>query len=176
MSRQWCIRDGNARDGEACAALYAPYVENTAVTFEVVPPTPSQMSRRIEAAVRTHAWLVLEDQGVVLGYAYGGPHKERAGYRWACESSVYLELGRRRTGAGRALYTELLERLARRGFRTVLAGMTVPNDASEGLHMTLGFEPVGTYRRIGWKLGRWHDTVWMQRPLDGGADPPATPH
>jgi len=129
------------------------------------------MAGRIVAAQRTHAWLVLEDGGRVVGYAYGGPHKERAAYRWACEVSVYLETGRRRGGDGRALYEALLARLADRGFRVALAGMTLPNEASVGLHRALGFEPVGVYRRIGWKHGAWHDVAWAQRALgpDGGS-------
>jgi phosphinothricin acetyltransferase len=86
---------------------------------------------------------------------------------------VYLEFGRRRTGAGRALYTALFDRLAERGMRTLLAGVALPNDASLGLHTALGFEPVGTYRRVGWKHGRWHDVLWLQRDLTGDWSPPA---
>ncbi len=135
------------------------------------------MAERIAAAERTHAWLVLEnpDDSRVVGYAYAGPFKERAAYRWSCETSVYLELGRRRTGGGRALYEALLPRLAERGYHTAIAGMTLPNDASAGLHRALGFEPVGTYRRIGWKHGRWHDVAWMQRVLTEAAGPPVEP-
>jgi phosphinothricin acetyltransferase len=119
--------------------------------------------------------VVLEDDGRVAGYAYAGPYKERAAYRWSCEVSVYLERGRRRSGAGRALYEALFERLAARGYRTAVAGMTLPNPASEGLHRALGFEPVGVWRRIGWKDGAWHDVAWVQRALADGEDPPAEP-
>jgi L-amino acid N-acyltransferase YncA len=168
-------RAASERDAEACAAIYAPYVTDTAISFESVPPTAAEMAARIASASRRHAWLVLEDQGRVVGYAYGGPFNERAAYRWACEVSVYLELGRRRTGAGRALYGALLRRLAERGFRVALAGMTLPNDASVGLHRAMGFELVGTYRRVGFKLGRWHDVAWTQRTLAGGPDPPPEP-
>ena len=155
--------------------IYAPYVTDTAITFETVPPGDEEMAKRITAAVRNHAWIVLEDEGRVAGYAYGAPFKSRAAYQWSCEVSVYLELGRRRTGAGRTLYNALFARLAERGFRTAVAGMTLPNDASVGLHRAMGFEPVGTYRRIGWKHGAWHDVAWAQRPLGGdGAPPEAT--
>src|SRR4051812_44205222 len=134
------------------------------------------MAGRIAAAQATHAWLVLADEGRVVGYAYGSPFKARAAYRWSCEVSVYLETGRRRGGGGRALYETLFARLAERGYRTAVAGMTLPNDASVGLHTALGFEPVGTYRRIGWKHGAWHDVAWMQRSLgrtdDGEPDEP----
>jgi L-amino acid N-acyltransferase YncA len=166
------VRDATEDDGAACAAIYAPYVTGTAITFEYEPPTAADLAGRIATAQQTHAWLVLEDDGRVVGYAYGGRHKERAAYRWSCEVSVYLEPGRRRSGGGRTLYAALLKRLAERGFRTAVAGMTLPNDASVGLHAALGFEPVGTFRRIGWKLGAWHDVAWVQRELGPAGAPP----
>ena len=169
------VRDATAADAAACAVLYTPYVTDTVVTFETEPPTADQMADRMAAAQRRHAWLVLEDDGAVVGYAYAGPYKERAAYRWSCEVSVYLERGRRRTGGGRALYEALFARLADRGFRTAVAGMTLPNPASEGLHRAMGFEPVGIYRQIGFKHGGWHDVAWTQRelaPRDGEPPPP----
>jgi phosphinothricin acetyltransferase len=167
------VRDASERDAKACAAIYAPYVTDTAITFESDPPSPAEMAERIATTLRTHAWVVLEDGGRVVGYAYGGPFKSRAAYRWACEVSVYLERGRRRTGGGRALYEALFAHLAERGFRTAVAGITLPNDASVGLHRAMGFEPVGTYRRIGWKHNTWHDVAWAQRTIATGQDPPA---
>jgi phosphinothricin acetyltransferase len=169
------VRDATPADAPACAAIYAPYVTDTAISFETEPPGPEEMAERIATAQRRHAWVVLEHQGRVVGYAYGGPLNPRAAYRWSCEVSVYLELGRRRTGAGRALYSALFARLAERGLRTAVAGMTLPNDASLGLHRAIGFEPVGTYRRIGWKHGAWHDVAWMQRFLVAGHDAPSEP-
>jgi L-amino acid N-acyltransferase YncA len=118
---------------------------------------------------------VLEADGQVGGYAYAGTFSARAAYRWSCEVSVYVELGRRRTGAGAMLYEALLRRLHERGYRVVAAGMTLPNDASVALHRALGFEPVGTFRRIGYKHGAWHDVQWMQRALGGDTDPPDEP-
>ncbi|MBE1461087.1 GNAT family N-acetyltransferase [Kibdelosporangium phytohabitans] len=168
------VRDASELDAEACAAIYAPYVTDTTVTFETTPPTPQDMAARIASATTTHAWLVLEDDdGTVIGYAYGGPFKAREAYRWSCEVSVYLERGRRRSGGGRALYTALLERLTQRGYRTAAAGMTLPNDASVGLHRAMGFEPVGTYKRIGWKHGAWHDVAWTQCALGSDGPPSA---
>jgi L-amino acid N-acyltransferase YncA len=167
------VRDASEHDAEACAAIYAPYVTDTAITFEYEPPSTDEMAQRIAAAQRAHAWLVLEDDGRVVGYAYAGPHKERAAYRWSSEVSVYLEMGRRRSGSGRLLYEALFERLAERGFRTLVAGMSLPNDASEGLHRAMGFEPIGTFRRVGWKLGQWRDVAWAQRSLVTGDGPPA---
>jgi L-amino acid N-acyltransferase YncA len=170
------VRDATPADGAACAAIYAPYVTETAISFESVAPTAEQMASRIGAALQTHAWVVLEDDGRVVGYAYAGPHKERAAYRWTCEVSVYLEWGRRRGGAGRALYEALFERLADRGYRLLVAGMTLPNPASEGLHRALGFEPVGVYKRMGWKHGQWRDVAWVQRGIGPGDDePPSEP-
>jgi L-amino acid N-acyltransferase YncA len=170
-----CVRDASARDAEACSAIYAPYVMETAITFESEPPSPAEMAERIAAAGATHAWVVLEQEGRVVGYAYGGPFNRRPAYRFSCEVSVYLERGRRRSGGGRALYEALFARLAERGFRTAVAGMTLPNEASEGLHSAMGFEPVGTFRRIGWKHGAWHDVAWLQRTIAAGQDPPAEP-
>ena len=178
------VRDATPADAAACAAIYAPYVTGTAVSFETEPPTPAEMARRIEAALATYAWLVLEDAGQVGGYAYGSPFNPRPAYRWSVQVSVYLAPALRRTGGGRALYEALLARLADRGFRTALAGMTLPNDASAGLHRAVGFTPVGTYRRVGFKHGRWHDVAWVQRPLGDGSSgddwsedtgPPAEP-
>lgn len=169
------VRGASERDGEACAAIYAPYVTDTAITFESEPPSPAEMAERIAAAVRTHAWVVLERGGRVVGYAYGGPFNWRAAYRFSCEVSVYLEPGRRRTGGGRILYEALFARLAERGFRTVVAGMTLPNEASAGLHSAMGFEPVGTFCRIGWKHDAWHDVAWAKRSIAAGQDPPAEP-
>ena len=166
------VRRATTADAEACAAIYAPYVAETAISFEAEPPTAEEMGRRIAAALERHDWLVLEDGGRVVGYAYGGPYKARDAYRWVCEVSVYIERGRHRTGAGRELYEALFERLAARGYTMAVAGMTLPNDASVGLHRAMGFEPVGTYRRIGYKGGRWHDVAWTQRPLTTPADPP----
>jgi phosphinothricin acetyltransferase len=171
------VRDAMAADAAACVAIYAPYVTGTAITFETEVPDVAAMAARIEKAQRAHAWLVLEDaEGTVVGYAYAGPFKERAAYRWSCEVSVYLAADRHRRGGGRRLYEALLERLVARGYRMAAAGMTRPNEPSARLHAALGFEPVGTYRDIGWKFGRPHDVTWVQRRLGDavtpGEDPP----
>ncbi len=165
------IREATEDDAGACAEVYAPYVTDTVISFETEPPKPDEMAERIAKAQRSHAWLVLEDdEGRVAGYAYGGPFSGRPAYRWSCEVSIYLELGRRRTGGGRALYQALLDRLASRGFRNFCAGMVLPNDASAGLHAAMGFEPVGTYRRIGYKHGAWWDVAWVQLCLPEDAE------
>lgn len=169
------MRAASAQDAAACAAIYAPYVKDTAITFELDQPSVAEMAERIAAASRSYAWLVFEEGRRVVGYAYGSRFNPRAAYRWACEVSVYVEVGRTRTGAGRALYEALLTRLAERGFRIAVAGMTLPNEASVGLHRAIGFEEVGTFRRIGFKHGAWHDVAWMQRVLASGEGPPPEP-
>ena len=168
------VKDASEDDAPACAAIYAPYVRETAVSFEGEPPTPAQMAERIAAAARTHAWVVLEDDGCVVGYAYAaapGP----SGLPLLVRGQRLRRAGRRRTGSGRALYEALFERLAARGYLMAVAGMTLPNEASAGLHRAMSFEQVGVYRRIGWKFGAWHDVAWVQRALGVEHDPPAEP-
>ncbi|MET0840040.1 MAG: N-acetyltransferase family protein [Marmoricola sp.] len=167
------VRRATLDDAVACQAIYAPYVRDTVISLETDPPSVPEIQDRMERSLETHDWLVLEDDAGVHGYAYGGAYRSRAAYRWACEVSVYVETGRRRTGAGRTLYEALFPRLVDRGYLTALAGMTLPNAASEGLHRSLGFEDVGTWSRIGWKFGAWHDVLWMQRRLAPGSEPPA---
>ena len=170
------IRDAQAADAAACAAIYAPFVRETAISFELEPPTVEEMAGRIAAAQQHHAWLVLVDDGPVVGYAYANRFSARPAYRWSCEVSVYLDRDRQGGGGGRQLYTALFARLAERGYRRVFAGMSLPNEASAAFHRALGFEPVGVYRRVGWKLGAWRDVAWVQRTLADGDDPPAEPH
>lgn len=166
------VRDATAADAAVCAAIYAPYVTDTTITFEAQPPDAAEVGRRIEVAQARHAFLVLEEpDGSVVGYAYGGPFKERAAYRFSCEVSVYLAMSSRGSGGGRRVYAALLDRLGDRGFRMAAAGVTQPNAASARLHAALGFEPVGTYTRIGYKFGQWLDVSWYQRPIGTGAEP-----
>jgi phosphinothricin acetyltransferase len=164
------IRDADPnRDAAACAAIYRPYVADSAASFELRPPTAEELSDRIRAA---HAWVVAEHDGVAVGYAYGSPHRERAAYRWAADVAAYIDAGHHRAGVGRALYTRLFEQLRAVGLWTLCAGITQPNDASNGLHRAMGFVPVGSYRRIGWKHGSWHDVQWWQLDLRPGEPGP----
>ncbi len=167
------------RDGPACAAIYEYYVTATSATFEVVAPTGEQFAERIERTSLTYPWLVLEDGGRVVGYAYASEHRPRAAYRWAADVAIYVDAGHRRRGAGRRLYGALLELMRRQNLRIACAGITLPNDASVALHRAVGFEQVGIFRAIGWKAGGWRDVAWWQLRLaadddDGGA-PPAEP-
>jgi phosphinothricin acetyltransferase len=173
------IRDaGSARDADACAAIYVPYVRDTAISLEEVAPTPAEMAARIDRTSATHPWLVAEEAGEVIGYAYGSQHRERACYRWATDVAVYVDPRRQRRGAGRTLYEALFGLLAEQGYRIACAGITLPNEASVGLHEACGFRPVGIYRRIGFKLGAWWDVGWWQRALAAEPDgdgPPSEP-
>ncbi|WP_017601422.1 MULTISPECIES: GNAT family N-acetyltransferase [Nocardiopsis] len=159
------VRDATPDDAAACAAIYAPYTTDTAITFELTPPDTQEMARRITAAQRHHAWLVLEEDDQVLGYAYGGPFRARAAYAWSCEVSVYLDPHHRGSGRGRALYRALLPALAARGMHTAVACMTLPNDPSLALHRAMGFTTVGTMHRVGHKHDAWHDVAWAEIDL-----------
>jgi L-amino acid N-acyltransferase YncA len=154
-----------ARDGAACAAIYAPYVADSVISFETEPPSPGEMAERIAVRCATHPWLVAERDGRVAGYAYAAPHHTRAAYRWAADVTVYVDAAHHRAGVGRELYEALFELLRGQRIWTACAGITLPNDASVGLHEALGFTPVGVYRNIGWKDGSWHDVGWWQLPL-----------
>jgi L-amino acid N-acyltransferase YncA len=166
-----------SRDAGACAAIYDPYVRTTAISFEDRAPDAAQIAKRIACFQVTHQWLVADDGGELVGYAYACPHRERAAYRWAADVSVYVVQERHRCGIGRALYGELLTALATQGFYTACAGVTLPNEASVALHESLGFIPIGIYRRIGYKLGAWWDVGWWQLSLREPAayGPPAEP-
>lgn len=162
------IRDALPSDAAECARIYAGYVTDSAVSFETEPPSAEEMVQRIAASQAAHAWLVAEEACHVLGYAYATRHRERAGYRFACDVSVYLDPASVGRGVGRRLYAVLLARLESAGFRMACAGIALPNPASEALHRSLGFTDIGIYRRIGWKQGRWHDVLWLQLALGDG--------
>jgi L-amino acid N-acyltransferase YncA len=153
------------RDAAACAAIYAPYVETTPISFEDRAPDPLEMETRIGHHAATHPWLVAEAGDDVIGYAYACRHRERAAYRWTADVSVYLAANRRREGFGRRLYEELFERLRAQNFQVACAGITLPNEGSVALHENLGFARIGVSPRIGWKAGRWHDVSWWQLEL-----------
>ena len=159
------IRPAVDQDAAAVARVYAPYVEQTAISFEEIVPTADEMAARINTCRTQWQWLVAEVDDEVVGYAYGSPHRERAAYRWSVEVSAYVNRDHHRKGIGRALYDELFAELADKGFCHAFAGITLPNDPSVKLHTSMGFEPIGTFRSIGWKFGRWHDVAWLQRQL-----------
>jgi len=170
------IRLATERDAEQVAAIYAPNVTDTVISFELEPPTADEMRRRIEVTLKRYPWLVCERQGWLLGYAYAGAHGSRWAYQWSVDVSVYVHEEARRTRVGRALYTSLFATLELQGFYNAYAGATLPNPASVGLHEGVGFRRVGVYRGVGYKLGAWHDVVWWHLPLHEkvvNPDPPA---
>jgi len=171
------IRDADsASDAAACAAIYAPHVEGSVVSFEEQAPDGAEMAARIERYSAGHAWLVAERDGQVVGYAYATAFNERPAYRWSAGVSVYIAETARGRGVGRTLYETLFDRLRERGFRMACAGITLPNEASVGLHESLGFKQVGLNPEIGWKNGAWRDVGWWQLELSPpGEGPPPEP-
>lgn len=160
------IRDACPADALQLLEIYRPFVEETAVSFELAPPTLDEFAQRIVHAQSHWAWIVAEaaDQSVA-GYAYGGAFRTRAAYQWTTETSAYVHPAHRGHGVGTRLYQQLLRRLTAKGFCNAYAGIALPNDASIALHRAVGFEPVGVFRRAGWKFERWHDVSWWQLAL-----------
>jgi L-amino acid N-acyltransferase YncA len=162
------VRVATEADAGAVAAIYAPYVRETAISFEEMPPTPDEMARRLTATLETYPYLVFDDGEGVLGYAYGSVHRTKPAYRWSVETTVYTARHAHRKGIGRALYTELLDLLTRQGFHSAFAGITLPNGKSVGLHESMGFAYLGTFAEIGFKYGELHDVGWWRRTLAEG--------
>jgi phosphinothricin acetyltransferase len=166
------IRLARPTDAKAVAAIYAPIVLHTAISFETEPPSETDMEGRIAATLVYAPWLVWEENGVVAGYVYASKHRERAAYQWSVDVTAYTRDGNRRRGIGRALYSTLFDLLRVQGFHAAHAGITLPNAASVGLHEALGFRAIGVYPEVGFKLGAWHDVGWWQLTL---ADAPPAP-
>ena len=144
-------------------------------SFEVEPPTPLEMRARIATTLQQLPWLVCTRQEEVLGYVYASPHRARTAYQWSVDVSVYIAERFQRLGVGRALYSALFTMLTLQGFYNAFAGITLPNPASVGLHEALGFQPVGVYKAVGYKLGAWHDVGWWHLVLREPSQPCAPP-
>lgn len=158
-----------ARDGVRAAQIYQPAV-GSIISFEEVAPDAEEMAARMRTVLGRTPWLVAEnDGGLVVGYAYAGEHRTRAGYRWSVDISVYVDTAWHGRGIGKALYGELLPTLRRQRFVNAYAGIGLPNPASVALHESIGMTRIGTYERVGWKLGRWVDVCWYGLRL---TDPP----
>jgi L-amino acid N-acyltransferase YncA len=169
------VRPASAQDAGACLAIYRPYVQNTAISWEIDVPTADEMAARIGGLRATHDWLVLERDDQIIGFAYGQPLKRLAAFQWSAETGIYVDVHHHRAGGGRELYTQLLRRLTERGYRQAFAGITQPNQASNGFHRYFGFQDAGLYRRVAWKHDSWHDVAWMQLDLLGTADQDGPP-
>jgi len=159
------IRTASEADAQACLAIYRPFVEATAVSFEATVPAVEEFAARIAKSLSRWTWLIAEQEGRCIGYAYGSSHRERAAYRWSVEVTVYVDASHQRQGVGRDLYARLFTDLASLGYCNAYAGITQPNEASMALHRSVGFEYVGTFRSVGRKFQRWHDVAWFQRKL-----------
>jgi L-amino acid N-acyltransferase YncA len=169
------IRLATVHDAEQIQAIYAPIVRDTAISFELMPPTVDEMRQRIAKTLEHLPWVICAHRGEVLGYAYASAHRSRAAYQWSVDVSVYIHASTRRSGVGRAIYTSLFTLLALQGFFNAYAGITLPNPGSVGLHEAMDFHPVGVYRAVGYKLGAWHDVGWWQRTLQDHMPSPASP-
>jgi L-amino acid N-acyltransferase YncA len=169
------IRLGGPQDADAIAAIYRPHVEGAATSFELVAPDGAEMARRIASVLAVAPWLVSVDGDDVLGYAYASRHRDRAAYQWSVDVAVYVRPDQHRRGVGRALYETLFRLLRLQGFFAAHAGITLPNPASVGLHEALGFQPIGVYRSVGWKLGGWRDVGWWQLTLQERPPTPSPP-
>lgn len=152
-------------DAEAIQKIYSPFVTETSVSFETIPPSVDEMAQRISTTLQRTPWLVCEQDGRVMGYAYASKHRDRAAYQWSVEVSAYVRPEGRRTGVARALYDRLFEILVLQGFYSAFAGITLPNEASVAFHRAMGFRDIGVFHSIGYKFGQWHDTGWLERPL-----------
>jgi L-amino acid N-acyltransferase YncA len=162
-------------DAAACVEIYAPFVFESAVSFDEQPPTVAEFAEKIRKLSAGYPFLVAEaPEGVIAGFAYAGSYRERPAYRWSAESSVYTHPDYRGHGVGKLLYVTLIEMLRAQGIRAVVAGITQPNPASMALHHSCGFQTVGTFERIGYKFGAWRDVAFLllQLAQDGDAPPP----
>jgi len=169
------IRPADDRDAAAIAAIYAPYVESSATSFETETPPAEEILRRVRETTVMYPWLVCVCDGVVAGYAYATRHRVRAAYQWCVEPSVYVHESFHRGGVGRGLYTSLFAILAAQGFVNAYAGITLPNARIVALHESMGFLPVGIYRSIGYKMREWHDVGWWHLLLRSHPAVPEAP-
>jgi len=169
------IRFAQPQDATAIAEIYVPFVDGSAVSFEMVPPTGEEMAGRIEKLWPSHPWIVAEDEGQVIGYAYGSPYRERKAYQWAVEVTAYLAPEARGKGLGKRLYEKLTQLLKAQGFTKAYGVVTLPNPASAALHEAVGFRPFAVYRDVGFKNGSWHDVGWWECDLAAVASDPKAP-
>jgi phosphinothricin acetyltransferase len=169
------VRLARPGDAAAVAAVYAPYVTDTFVSFEDEAPDAAEMARRMAGGGALYPWLVADEEGRVLGYASASAFRARAAYRYSVETSVYLARDACGRGLGRLLYGSLLALLERQGFAQAIGAVSLPNPASVRLHESLGFTEAGTYRDVGWKHGAWRSVGLWQRALARAESPPVEP-
>ena len=173
------IRPAKPEDAEKLLAIYAPYVEQTAITFEYEVPTVEEFRERIHNTLKKYPYLVAEQGGEPVGYAYVGPFHDRPAYDWAVETSIYVDQNKKRMGIGKKLHEALEEELRNRCFLNMNACIAYPAQEDEyltrnslGFHTHLGFRPVGSFTRCGYKFGRWYNMVWLEKLM---GEHPASP-
>lgn len=164
-------RLAHPRDAAAIQAIYAPIVRDTAISFEYDPPDVAEMARRVAKVRACRPWLVYEEAGEVVGYAYASTYRERRAYDWNVEVSVYVQAAARGRGVARQLYGTLFDVLRALNYRQAVAGATLPNPASERLHAGFGFQRMGVLPRAGYKFERWHDVIFWYLPLEPASEP-----
>lgn len=162
---EFIIRPVTQADAAQMLALYAPYVTDTTVSSEYVPPSMEEFCGRIASFTKLTPWLCCERAGEIVGYAYASPHRTRAGYQWSCETSIYTKKGFQRMGIASALYGALDELLTYQGYYSIYVGITCPNEKSMSFHKSMGFEYMGVYRNSMFKFGEWRDVIWMGKSL-----------
>lgn len=175
MKNNYNIRLITTADAEAARNIYAPYVLNTAVSFEYQVPTVEEFRYKIEKITAQYPWLVCEVDGEIAGYAYGSTHRDRTGYQWSPEVTVYLSEKYHRRGIARVLYSALFEMLKMQGYFNAFAGVLVTNEKSVEFHRAMGFEDIGLFKNIGYKLGEWHTNLWMQYEIQKSIPNPPVP-
>lgn len=175
MEEEIIFRVATPVDARQILDIYAPYIKNTSFTFETEVPTIQEFAERISHYLESWPWLVCEVGGMIAGYAYAGRYRERTGYQWCTECSIYMHEQFRKKGIGRKLYQQLFEILKRQGFRNVYAVINTPNDNSVDFHEHCGFSFFAMYENVGWKLGKWKNVGWWRLILNEFSDNPAPP-
>lgn len=167
------IRLATPEDAHQMLEIYRPYVLNTAISFETEPPSLQEFQERISENLERLPWLACEIAGQIVGYAYAGTYKSRCAYAWSVETTVYVHQDFHGQGIGKNLYRQILSLLKEQGVVNVIAGIALPNEASIGIHESLGFEKVAQFKDVGFKLGKWWDVGYWQLQLQKPVEPKA---
>jgi L-amino acid N-acyltransferase YncA len=172
MSTTPTIRLATQEDAPALLAIYAPYVRDTAITFEYSVPSLTEFQARIKATLLKYPYFVAEENGILLGYAYASMFKERAAYAWSAETSVYVSQDYHGNGLGRKLYTALEETLQKQNICNLNACIAYPNPKSILFHERLGYKKTAHFTKCGYKDGKWYDMIWMEKIIGKHLIPP----
>lgn len=156
------IRTARREDAAMILDIYGPVVASSSISFETSPPSLARMEARIADTLKSFPWLVAEKDGMVIGYCYAGKHSSRGAYNWSAVVSVYISDKHHGQGLGTMLYKELIPLMKSLGYYNLYAVITLPNPGSIALHEKNGFSHVGSFNRMGFKHGRWHDVGWWE--------------